>query len=229
MLGRIKRMWRNLADRRVDPREQIRQAMEEGRRRHHRLREQAAIVIGREHELRARHTRAQDRVADLESRTTQALVLANRARTAGNPDKAEAHERQARLLAGELVNAVEAVGQRESQLDQAVQATEVARSTVERSALSLRRRLVELSALLSRAEQTRMQLEINAALQRLDPVASQGDPLALERLRERVDDDHARAFGEAQALTGPVDLDRELREAVVDDILDRLRRKAEGE
>ena len=67
----------------ADPEIQIEQAIEEGRRQHAMLVEQAAAVIGNQHELEIRLGRAIDRVEGLRSSAADAVRFADAAREAG--------------------------------------------------------------------------------------------------------------------------------------------------
>src|SRR5205814_9001234 len=83
----------------ADPRVQIEQAIEEAKRQHAALSDQAAAVIGNQRELQLKLTRTVTELERLRASVSQALLLAEDARTKGDTERAAAHERTARLFA----------------------------------------------------------------------------------------------------------------------------------
>ena len=91
----ITRAWRYLEaafERRLeqaaDPRVQIEQAIEEAKRQHALLTQQAAEVVGNERELDIRINRALDTIERLKASITQAIRMEDRVRREGDAQKA---------------------------------------------------------------------------------------------------------------------------------------------
>src|SRR6266550_8291630 len=96
------RGWRYLGaavgdalDRISDPRLQVQMALEEARRQHQLLTEQAAAVLGNERELEIKVGRAMAEVERIRGATGRALMLGDRASRAGDETAARAHEETA--------------------------------------------------------------------------------------------------------------------------------------
>jgi len=76
-------------DEKADPRVQIDQAIEEAKRQHDALVQQAALVVGNQRQLEMRLARQADEVANLTESARSALQLADTARSAGDPVRKE--------------------------------------------------------------------------------------------------------------------------------------------
>src|SRR2546423_6640783 len=105
----IKRAWRYLEaalERRLeqaaDPRVQIEQAIEEAKRQHALLTQQAAEVVGNERELDIRINRALDNIERLKASITQAIRMEDRVRREGDAQKAAHYASAAEAIAGRL-------------------------------------------------------------------------------------------------------------------------------
>src|ERR1700755_1576075 len=86
----------------ADPKVQIQQAIEEAQRQHQALVQQAAAVIGNQHQLEMRLSRQMSEVERLQGMARQALVLADRARAGGDEAEAQKYEQTAPPLAPQL-------------------------------------------------------------------------------------------------------------------------------
>src|SRR5258705_4170446 len=98
-----------LFDERADPRVQIEQAIEEAKRQHGMLAEQAAAVIGNQRELQLKIARGNAEIQRLDASAAQALRLADAARSRGDQQSATSFERTAQLLATQLAGAQSSV------------------------------------------------------------------------------------------------------------------------
>src|ERR1700694_2720399 len=105
----IKRTWRYLEaalERRLeqaaDPRIQIEQAIEEAKRQHALLTQQAAEVVGNERELDIRINRALDTIERLKASIAQAIRMEDRVRREGDVQKAAHYASAAEAIAGRL-------------------------------------------------------------------------------------------------------------------------------
>src|SRR5258705_8223603 len=98
-----------LFDEGADPRVQIEQAIEEAKRQHGMLAEQAAAVIGNQRELQLKIARGNAEIQRLDASAAQALRLADAARSRGDQQSATSFERTAQLLATQLAGAQSSV------------------------------------------------------------------------------------------------------------------------
>jgi len=92
-------------DERADPRVQIDQAIEEARRQHEALVQQAALVVGNQRQLEMRLARQAEEVANLTESARSSLLLADRARAGGDVARAVGYEETAQAFASQLVSA----------------------------------------------------------------------------------------------------------------------------
>lgn len=188
----------------ADPRLQVGMAVEESRRRHQLLTEQAGAVLGNQRELEIKVGRALAEMERLRSAARQALVLVDRARRNGDAAAADAHERTAGLLATQLAAAESVAAELAEARDRAGKAAEAARQAVERSAYLLQISLSDASRLLTEIETARMQERVADALAGLDGAAPTGADPTLGEIRSRVDRRIALAAARAElAGSGP--------------------------
>src|ERR1700752_1675723 len=82
----------------ADPKVQITQAIEDAQRQHQALVQQAAEVIGNQRQLEMRLSRQMSEVERLQGMARQALVLADRARAAGDETEASKYEQSAQTV-----------------------------------------------------------------------------------------------------------------------------------
>src|SRR5919199_5350589 len=145
----------------ADPKVQIQQAVEDAQRQHQALVQQAAAVIGNQRQLEMKLSRTLSDVEKLQGSARQALVLADRARAAGDQAKAAEYENTAQAFATQLVAAEQSMEDLKSLHDQALTAAEQAKKAVETNAMTLQTKLAERTKLLSQLEQAKMQEQVS--------------------------------------------------------------------
>jgi phage shock protein A len=214
----------------ADPRVQIEQAIEDAKRQHAALSDQAAAVIGNQRELQLKLTRSLGDVERLRASAGQALVLAEDARTKGETDKAAAHERTARLFAMQLATVESSAADLHELLERAAAAAKAAKGAVEHNAYVLQRQLAERSKLLTELEAAKMQERVADALQRIGTFAPATDVPSLQEIRDRIDRRIARASGRYEIANESVearvlDVEHALADARGDQLLDEIRQK----
>jgi len=213
----------------ADPRVQIEQAIEDAKRQHAALSDQAAAVIGNQRELQLKLTRTVTELERLRASASQALVLAEDARTKGDTEKAGAHERTARLLA-----TVESSAADLHELHgRAAAAAKAAKAAVEHNAYLVQRQLAERSKLLTELEAAKMQERVASALQRIGTLAPASDVPSLQEIRDRIDRRIARAAGKYEIANDGVearilDVEHALADARGDELLEEIRQKVLG-
>jgi len=213
MIRLIRRTWKYtvaLLGRRfedaADPEIQIEQAIEEGKRQHALLVQQAAAVIGNQHEVELRLGRSIDQVASLRSSAREALRLADEARSAGDERGAMAYEETAQSFAVALVSTEAEMRDLKVLHDHSVDGAAAAKAAVETNALELRGRLTERTRLLSQLEQTKLQERMNAALGSVSLLAPESDVPSFERIRDKIERRYTQALGVAEIGTTTVEV-----------------------
>src|SRR5436190_24056526 len=99
MLQALRRWWKYLGaafsskvEEKADPKIQIEQAIEEAKRQHELLSQQAAAVAGNQKQLELKLGRAIEEVEKLQGSARQAMLMADQATRAGNAADAAQHE-----------------------------------------------------------------------------------------------------------------------------------------
>jgi phage shock protein A len=205
-MGRfLQRAWRYLVaalsgklDQLADPKVQIEQAIEEAKRQHELLSQQAAAVIGNQRELELKLTRAVEETEKLQGNARQALLLAEQARQAGEQQKAAGYEDSARAFATRLVAAEAQMQDLHAMHERAEQASRQARAAVEQNALALQQKLAERTRLLSQLDQAKMQERLNQAMSSMSELSPPGATPSLGEVRDKIEARYARALGQAE-------------------------------
>ena len=217
----------------ADPRVQIEQAIEDAKRQHAALSDQAAAVIGNQRELQLKLTRTVTELERLRASASQALVLAEDARTKGDTERATAHERTARLFAMQLATVESSAADLHELHGRAAAAAKAAKAAVEHNAYLVQRQLAERSKLLTELEAAKMQERVASALQRIGTLAPASDVPSLQEIRDRIDRRIARAAGKYEIANDGVearilDVEHALADARGDELLEEIRQKVLG-
>lgn len=188
----------------ADPKVQIQQAIDEAQRQHQALSQQAAAVIGNQHQLEMKLNRQLDEVEKLQSSARQALTLAEQARSEGDTAKAQQYESSAESFATQLVSAEQQVEDLKSMHDQALQAAEQAKQAVERNQATLQQKVAERNQLLSQLEQAKMQERVSASLQSMSELTGSDATPSLGDVRDKIEKRYATALGSAELAQNSV-------------------------
>ncbi|GAA1819129.1 PspA/IM30 family protein [Luedemannella flava] len=202
----------------ADPKVQIQQAIEDAQRQHQALVQQAAAVIGNQRQLELKLNRTLGEVENLQASTRQALVLADKARAAGDEKKAGEYEQTAQTFASQLVATEQSLEDLKSLHDQALGAAEQARKAVENNAMLLQQKLAERTKLLSQLEQAKMQETVAKSIQSMnDTVAPPGTTPSLNEIRDKIEKRYATALGQAELASNSLEGRRlEVQKATLD-------------
>jgi phage shock protein A len=182
----------------ADPEIQIEQAIEEGKRQHAMLVQQAAAVIGNQHEVELKLGRTIDQVESLRSSAREALRLADEAQRAGDELAATGYEETAQSFAVALVSTEAQMRDLKVLHDHAVDGAAAAKDAVETNALELRRRLTERTRLLSQLDQAKLQERMNSALGSMSALAPEADVPSFDRIRDKIERRYSQALGVAE-------------------------------
>ncbi|MBE1487954.1 PspA/IM30 family protein [Plantactinospora soyae] len=192
-------------DEHADPKVQIQQAIEDAQRQHQALVQQAAAVIGNQRQLEMRLSRQMSEVERLQGMARQALVLADRARAAGDETEATKYEQSAQTVATQLVAAEQSTEDLKTLHDQAIGAAAQARRAVENNSMILQQKLAERAKLLSQLEQAKMQESVARSLESMSALAAPGNTPSLDEVRDRIERRYANAMGRAELAGNSVE------------------------
>ena len=224
MLKLLRRAWRYMIaamtgklDEISDPKIQIQQAIDEAKRQHELLSQQAASVLGQQRQLEMKLARQIDEVERMKGSAQQALRLADEGMRGGDQAKAKSYEEAAQAFATKLVASEASMKDLKALHDQALQAAEQAKKAVEQNAFLLQKRLADRSRLLSQLEQAKMQERMNDALRSVSTLAAPGDIPTLDEVREKIEGRYARALGEAEIAGSSIEVRMlEVEKATID-------------
>lgn len=215
MIAAIRRRWkyttarmRQRQEERADPQVQLEQAIEESKKQHALLTEQAAAVIANQHQLQIQLGRSIDDVEKLKASTAQALRLSDQAGRAGDGAKATEYERTAHAFATNLASAEQRMEEMKAMHDNALVAAGKARAAVEQNRALLQEKLAERGRLLSQLEQAKMQERMTAALKQMSASSLEtlpGDTPTLDEVRSKIETRYAKALAGADLAQGSVD------------------------
>jgi phage shock protein A len=189
----------------ADPKVQIQQAIEDAQRQHQALVQQAAAVIGNQRQLEMKLSRTMAEVEKLQGSARQALVLADKARAAGDEQDATRYENTAQTFATQLVAAEQSMEDLKALHDQALNAATQARQAVENNAMVLQQKLAERTKLLSQLEQAKMQETVARSLESMSSLAAPGNTPSLDEVREKIERRYANAMGRAELASNSVE------------------------
>jgi phage shock protein A len=200
----LKRFWKYLGaafgakvEERADPKIQLEQAIEEAKKRHQPLTQQAATVIGQEKELELKLGRNLEEIEQLKGSAAQALKMGDEARAKGDQPTETQYEQAAQSFAMQLVTEEKRARELKGMHDQAIVAGGQARKAVEQNAMNLQKQMSERAKLLSQLENAKMQERLNEALGQMDAMAPKGDTPTLAEVRDKIEQRYAKALGES--------------------------------
>ena len=207
----LKRFWKYLGaafgakvEEKADPKIQIEQAIEEAKKRHELLSQQAAAVIGNQKQLELKLERTIEDVEKLQGSARQALLMSDEARRKNDEKGAQEYDGAAQSFAMKLVTEESNMKDLKGMHDQAIEAAERARQAVETNALNLQKQLAERSKLLSQLENAKMQERLNDALKQMDELSPKGDVPTLAQVRDKIESRYAKALGESEMRSDSV-------------------------
>ncbi|MEO8291612.1 MAG: PspA/IM30 family protein [Actinomycetota bacterium] len=207
----LRRWWKYLAaafsstvEEKADPKIQIEQAIEEAKRQHELLSQQAAAVVGNQKQLELKLGRSIEEVEKLQGSARQALVMGDEAVRRGDTAASAQYEDAAQSFAMKLVTEETSMKDLKGLHDQSMTAALAARKAVEMNALNLQKQLAERSKLLSQLDNAKMQERMNSALKQMNELTPKGDVLSLAQVRDKIETRYAKALGESEIRTDSV-------------------------
>jgi phage shock protein A len=206
MLEYLKRRWKYLTaklsgrfEESADPKVQLKQAIDEAREQHRRLREQAANVIANQKQTEMRLNRAIEDLERVNANARQAVLMAEEAAADHDDEKAASYTQAAEQFANRLITLEEEIESLKSLHFQASEAADQAKAAVAQNATSLQEKLAERQKLLGQLDQAKMQEQVTEAMESLSEGVGQDVP-TFDEVREKIEARYAKAKGAAELV-----------------------------
>ncbi|APT93461.1 hypothetical protein CPHO_11805 [Corynebacterium phocae] len=180
----------------ADPKIQIQQAIDEAKRQHQEITEQAAEIIGNKSRLEMQMNRLSEQAEGYQQQVKAAL---QKAAEALDGTVAAEYNRAAEVVASQLVAAETQLEDLKIQHRAAAQAAERAKMQQQHSEARLKEQLTEANQLMAQADQAKMQEQSAQALSSFDEMAPSDSTPTLDGVRAKLEKRYAEALG-AQEL-----------------------------
>jgi len=193
--GYIKALFRSKAEGMMDPEIEIKQAIDEARKRDQDLRNQAAKVVAHRTQLESKIERSAEDAGEARELAKQALIRAQDSTTAGDTAAADKWTRSAQGLAMKL------------------QASEN-NLAVSQNAMRLQELMAKKMELLGSIQATKMQESVNKAVEAVSATMDD-ESVSLDAVEDKIEARKAEAMARAELREAtPEGAESELREAV---------------
>lgn len=212
--GYIKALFRSKAEGMMDPEIEIKQAIDEARKRDQDLRNQAAKVVAHRTQLESKIERAAEDVGEGRELAKQALMRAQDSTTAGDTAAADKWTRSAQGLAMKLQASENNLAEMKSQYETAADQAEKAKQAVQQNAMRLQELMAKKMELLGSLESAKMQESVNKAVEAVSATMDD-DAVSLDKVEDKIEARKAEAMARAELREAtPEGAEIELREAV---------------
>jgi len=212
--GYIKALFRSKAEGMMDPEIEIKQAIDEARKRDQDLRNQAAKVVAHRTQLESKIERAAEDVGEGRELAKQALMRAQDATAAGDTAAADKWTRSAQGLAMKLQASENNLAEMKSQYETAAEQAEKAKQAVQQNAMRLQELMAKKMELLGSLESAKMQESVNKAVEAVSATMDD-DAVSLDKVEDKIEARKAEAMARAELREAtPEGAEIELREAV---------------
>lgn len=225
--GYLRTLFKMKAEAAMDPEVELEQAIAEARTQDQTLRNQAAKVIAHRERLESKIEDMADEVAQAREMAKQALVRADKAKTAGDTAELDKWTNAASSLAMKLQASENNLDGLKEQYEIALDQAEDAKRAVQQNAMRVQELAAKRMELLGQIQQAKMQETVNSAVQSMSATLETDAP-SLGRVEDKISQRLAEAKGKAELHSvTPEGAEVELREAVslarADDKLAELR------
>ncbi len=195
--GYIKALFRSKAEDMMDPEIEIKQAIDEARKRDQDLRNQAAKVVAHRTQLESKIERSADDVGEARELAKQALMKAQESTTAGDSAAADKWTRSAQALAMKLQASENMLAEMKSQYETAIGQAENAKKAVQQNAMRLQELMARKMELLGSIQAAKMQESVNKAVEAVS--ATMGDEgISLDKVEDKIEARKAQAMARAE-------------------------------
>ena len=212
--GYIKALFRSKAEDMMDPEIEIKQAIDEARKRDQDLRNQAAKVVAHRHQLESKIERSAEDVGEARELAKQALMKAQESTTGGDTAAADKWTRSAQGMAMKLQASENTLSEMKSQYETAADQAEKAKKAVQQNAMRLQELMAKKMELLGSIQATKMQESVNKAVEAVSATMDD-DAVSLDKVEDKIEARKAEAMARAELREAtPEGAEVELREAV---------------
>ena len=212
--GYIKALFRSKAEDMMDPEIEIKQAIDEARKRDQDLRNQAAKVVAHRTQLESKIERSADDVGEARELAKQALMKAQESTAAGDAAAADKWTRSAQGLAMKLQASENTLAEMKSQYERAADQAEEAKKAVQQNAMRLQELTAKKMELLGSLEAAKMQESVNSAVEAVSATMDD-EAVSLDKVEDKIEARKAEAMARAELREAtPEGAESELREAV---------------
>ncbi|MEJ5928583.1 PspA/IM30 family protein [Corynebacterium sp. H128] len=194
-------------DENADPKVQIQQAMEAAKEQHRKISEQAAAVIGNQHQLEMQLDRLVKEQDSLQDKARQAIMAADKASTEGDQTKAAEFTNTAEIFASQLVAVEQQLEQTKAMHTQGAAAAEQAKKQQKESEMRLRDQMAQIDELRAQADQASMQDKVSQSMDTINQFGKDDSVPTLDDVRAKIERRYANALG-AQELAESTMSDR---------------------
>lgn len=227
-------MFDSKIEQHADPEVQIQQSVDEAKRQHQALLQQASEIMGTAKQLEAQIVRKAADVEKLATNTRQAMLLADRARVDGNESKAREFGQQAESLATNLVTAESELEGLKAMQEQASQAADQAKHQVHRNSVLLQEKISESNQLRSHVNQAKMREQINASTRSMGELTVPGNTPTLDEVRAKIERRYTNAQAASELASGSVhgrmhEIEQASLESAASEKLRQIRASMNGE
>jgi len=212
--GYIKALFRSKAEGMMDPEIEIKQAIDEARKRDQDLRNQAAKVVAHRTQLESKIERSAEDAGEARELAKQALIRAQDSTTAGDTAAADKWTRSAQGLAMKLQASENNLAEMKSQYETAADQAEKAKKAVSQNAMRLQELMAKKMELLGSIQATKMQESVNKAVEAVSATMDD-ESVSLDAVEDKIEARKAEAMARAELREAtPEGAESELREAV---------------
>jgi phage shock protein A len=212
--GYIKALFRSKAEGMMDPEIEIKQAIDEARKRDQDLRNQAAKVVAHRVQLESKIERSAEDVGEARELAKQALMKAQESTAGGDTAAADKWTRSAQSLAMKLQASENTLSEMKSQYETAAEQAEKAKKSVQQNAMRLQELMAKKMELLGSIEATKMQESVNKAVEAVSATMDD-EAVSFDKVEDKIEARKAEAMARAELREAtPEGAEGELREAV---------------
>ena len=211
--GYVKTLFKRTAERAMDPEVEIEQAINEARKKHQELSNQAAAVVATRTQVENKMEDEAETVGEAREMAKQAIMKAEEAKAKGDVEAQQKWTRSAQSLAMKLQAAENNLNTLRTQYGTASAQAEKAKAAVTQNSMRVQELAAKKMELLGSLQSAKMQEKVNEAVESMSSVMD--DAVSLERVEEKIEARQATAMAKAELREdSPEGAEDELREAI---------------
>ena len=184
-------------DENADPTVELETAINEAKKQHTALKQQAASVMANAKRMDMRVDKKLDELESVSANARQAVLMADEASKTGDTERATEMTRAAESFADRLVRLEAEVEDLKKMQMGATEAANEAKAAVVANETQLKKKLTEKSALLSKLDQAKLQEKMNDAMSSLSETIGEDVP-TIDEVSAKIEDRLAKAKGMAE-------------------------------